>query len=63
MTFLRRIGKKKSTFTDEQILFVLKQNEHGTPIEEICHKVGISVSTFNNWKHKFSEPATSETTD
>ena len=33
---------KKSKFTDEQIAFALKQAEVGTPVEEVCRKMGIS---------------------
>lgn len=44
---------KKTKFTDEQITFVLKQVELGTPIGEVCRKVGISEQTFYRWKNKF----------
>ncbi len=37
---------KKSKFTDEQIAFALKQAEVGTPVEEVCRKMGISDATF-----------------
>ncbi len=37
---------KKSKFTDEQIAFALKRAEVGTPVEEICRKIGISDATF-----------------
>ena len=36
---------KKSKFTDEQIAFALKQAEVGTPVEEVCGKMGISDAT------------------
>lgn len=39
---------KKSKFTDEQIAFALKQAEVGTPVEEVCRKMGISDATFYN---------------
>lgn len=32
---------KKSRFTNEQIAFGLRQVESGTPIEEVCRKLGI----------------------
>jgi putative transposase len=44
---------KKTKFTDEQIAFVLKQVELGTPVGEVCRKVGISEQTFYRWKNKF----------
>ena len=39
---------KKSKFTEEQIVFALKQAEVGTPVEEVCRKMGISDATFYN---------------
>lgn len=44
---------KKSKFT-EQIVFALKQAETGVPVAEVYRKMGISESTFYNWKRKFS---------
>jgi len=41
---------KKSRFTDQQIAFALQQAEGGTPIEEVCRKMGISQATFFRWK-------------
>lgn len=39
---------KKSMFTKKQIAFPLKQDELGTPVEEICRKISISDATFYN---------------
>jgi putative transposase len=44
---------KKSKFSDEQIVFALKQAENGTTIDEICRKLGVVPATFYNWKKKF----------
>ena len=33
---------KRSNFTEQQIAFAMKQAELGTPVEEICRKMGIS---------------------
>ena len=44
---------KKSRFTNEQIAFALKQAETGTPVTEICRKMGVSEPTFYRWKKKF----------
>jgi putative transposase len=41
---------KKSRFTEQQIAFSLQQAEGGTPIEEVCRKLGISQATFFRWK-------------
>lgn len=51
---------KKSKFTDEQISFALKQADTGTPVAEVCRKMGISEATFYNWKKKFGGLGTSE---
>jgi putative transposase len=45
---------KKKRYTDEQIAFALKQAETGTPVAEVCRKMGISDATFYNWKKKYS---------
>ena len=41
---------KKSKFTDQQVAFALQQAETGTPVEEVCRKMGVSQSTFYRWK-------------
>ena len=51
---------KKSKFTDEQIAFALKQAEVGTPVEEVCRKMGISDATFYNWRKKYGGLGPSE---
>jgi putative transposase len=51
---------KRSRFTEEQIAFALKQQELGTPVEEICRKMGIAQATFFNWKKRFSGLGPSE---
>ena len=45
---------KKSKFTEAQIVFAIKQAETGTPVEELCRKIGITSATFYNWKKKYS---------
>lgn len=51
---------KKSKFTEQQIAFALKQAELGTPVEEVCRKMGISDATFYNWKKKYGGLGPSE---
>ena len=44
---------KKSTFTDEQIIAVLKRADAGEGVAELCRQAGISDSTFYRWKAKY----------
>lgn len=44
---------KKTKFTEQQIVFALKQAETGTRVDEVCRKMGISEATFYNWKKKY----------
>ena len=45
---------KKSRFTEQQITYALQQQELGTPVDEICRKMGIAQATFFVWKKKYS---------
>ena len=45
---------KKSRFTEEQIAFALRQAEGGTPVRDVCRKMGVSEQTFYRWKNKFA---------
>lgn len=45
---------KKIKFTETQILSILKEQEQGLKVGEICRKHGISDATFYNWKSKYS---------
>jgi putative transposase len=45
---------KKSKFTEAQIVFALRQAENGIKIEEVCRKLGVTQTTFHNWKKKYS---------
>ena len=44
---------KKSRYTDSQILAILKQNEAGTPVSELCREHGMSDATFYKWRAKY----------
>ncbi len=37
---------KRKRYTEEQIGFALRQAETGTPVEEVCRKLGVSEATF-----------------
>lgn len=51
---------KKSKFTENQIVFALRQSETGVKVEEICRKMGISEATYYNWKKKYGGLGISE---
>lgn len=51
---------KRSKFTEQQIVGVLKQAEAGVPVKELCRKIGISDQTFYNWKAKYGGLGVSE---
>lgn len=51
---------KKSSYTDEQIAFALKQADTGTSVAEVVRKMGISEQTFYRWKKKFGDMLPSE---
>lgn len=44
---------KKSRYTDSQILAILKQNEAGTSVADLCREYGMSDATFYNWRSKY----------
>jgi putative transposase len=51
---------KKSRFTEEQIVFALKQAELGTSVPDVCRKLGISDATFYTWRKKYGGISPSE---
>ena len=44
---------KRSRFTEEQIIGMLKEQEAGLPTAEVCRKHGISSATFYKYKAKY----------
>ena len=44
---------KKSRYTDSQILAILKQNETGTSVPDLCREHSMSNATFYKWRAKF----------
>jgi putative transposase len=46
---------KRSRYTEEQIIGILKEQEAGTPVAALCRKHGMSDATFYTWKSKYGE--------
>ena len=44
---------KRKRFTEEQITYALRQAESGTPVAEICRKLGVTEQSFYRWKRKY----------
>jgi putative transposase len=44
---------KKSRFSEEQIISILREQEQGVATAEVCRRHGISSATFFKWKARF----------
>ncbi len=44
----------RKTFSEEQIVYALRQAEAGAPVVEVCRKLGVTEQTFYRWKRKFA---------
>jgi putative transposase len=44
---------RKSRFSEEQIIGVLKEHRAGLPVAEICRRHGISDATLYTWRSKY----------
>ncbi len=51
---------RKTRFTEEQIIAVLKENEAGAKVDDLCRKHGISSASFYKWRAKFGGMDVSE---
>jgi len=51
---------KQSRFSEEQILGILKQQETGRTVADVCREHGISQATYYGWKAKFGGMSVSD---
>ena len=51
---------RRSRFTEEQIIGILKQHEAGIPVSDLCRKHGVSDASIYKWKARFGGMEVSE---
>ena len=51
---------KRSKFTEEQIVAILREQEAGSKTADVCRKHGVSSATFYAWKAKYGGMDVSE---
>ncbi len=51
---------KKTKYSEEQIVNILKEGEAGISVADLCRKYGMSDATYYNWKAKYGGMATSD---
>jgi putative transposase len=44
---------KRSKFSEEQIVAILKEADAGGAVKELCRRHGLSPATFYQWKSKY----------
>lgn len=52
---------KRSRFSEEQIIGILKEHEAGIPVAELCRRHGVSDASIYKWKAKYGGMDVSET--
>jgi putative transposase len=51
---------KRSKFSEEQVVYAIRQAESGTPVGDLCRQLGVSEATFYAWKKKYAHLGVNE---
>ena len=51
---------RRSCFTEEQFISILKEHEAGVPVSDLCRKHGVSDASIYKWKARFGGMEVSE---
>ena len=51
---------KRSKFSEEPIVYAIRQAESGTPVGDLCRSLGVSEATFYAWKKQYAHLGVSE---
>ena len=51
---------KRSKFSEEQIVYAIRQADAGTPVGDLCRQLGVSDATFYAWKKRYAQLGVSE---
>ena len=54
---MKKNGKR---YSEEQIIYALRQVEGGRKIAEVCRELGVSEQTYHRWKKKYAGMGVSE---
>ena len=51
---------KKSRFSEEQVIGILREAQAGSPVKTVCAAHNISAATYHAWKRKYGGMEVSE---
>ncbi len=54
------IKRRRSKFSEEQIVYAIRQAESGAPVGNLCRQLGASDAAFYAWKKKYAHLGVSE---